>query len=77
MQDLVQKAIDHSPDQTFLSYNTLASFIASSEYGFLKEAIPKKITVRRYYELSQKQGHCVEDEDDSNQFESGGGSSSS
>ncbi|KAI2796103.1 hypothetical protein RDWZM_000264 [Blomia tropicalis] len=54
VRDLVQRTYQHVDLKSELKYEDLADFIASSDINFLKDIIPKTITVAEYYELQKK-----------------------
>ncbi|KAI7686424.1 Chromatin accessibility complex protein 1 [Sarcoptes scabiei] len=49
--DLIRNVYHHSENKSRLTYDNLADYIESSEYDFLKEIIPQRITVREYLML--------------------------
>lgn len=51
LQDLIRNVYHHSENKSRLTYDNLADYIESSEYDFLKEIIPQRITVREYLML--------------------------
>lgn len=65
IQEFSKAALKLSPDKQNLEYKQLAEVVQTSEnMAFLREILPRKITVREYREIMKRKQQNSEDEDE-------------